>query len=399
MTLFNGTYPSRSRKKAPQHSFDRYYEATRPQKGESLYEWATTDYFKMNSPNEINPKLKINHNLLVPPIIEQFMDTAAVADYDCMRCSDINRTRLHGEPKIPCIVSGVDDRCALCIVTKQKKSICRSQLPRNYFFKDPLDGKIGQNGQGRENLSFSPSTSLSSRLLSPETSKRQSSSPEERDSKRTRYHDRSSTSFDRSLDGISKRSDRSYSADLSTAFKVENGGNGVERLTNPFSLGPKEDDRSRHQDLARASSPKFDTNGSSKSTSDCSFFSQEAIDAMGPYGSFFEKLNKDFKVKEIKIIDLERKVKEEKQKALQFELSFKEEEKKTEQLRKSEGELQTKLSIEQDIFRHIGAGIDNPETEQMKMENQRLRARIILLEDKIKNLFTTTMASTDDLEG
>lgn len=129
---FTPSRPNSHRPVAPPHSHDRNYEATRPQRGESLYEWATKDYFKMGQREWINHYTMIEDFLLVKPKVEKFMLTAKVADEDCERCAEINRTRNPGEPKIPCIVSHMEDRCALCIVTKQNKHFCQSQLPANY---------------------------------------------------------------------------------------------------------------------------------------------------------------------------------------------------------------------------------------------------------------------------
>lgn len=126
------SYAPTQRPAAPQHSLDWNYEATRPQYWESLYEWATTDYFDMNQASYPNPMTLITCELKVKPKTEKFMLTCKVADQDCLQCAQINQTRHPGQPKIPCLVSGVDSRCALCIVTKKPKSSCQSQLPASY---------------------------------------------------------------------------------------------------------------------------------------------------------------------------------------------------------------------------------------------------------------------------
>ncbi|PWN31638.1 uncharacterized protein FA14DRAFT_158452 [Meira miltonrushii] len=136
--------PASARKPAPQHTFDRDYEATRPQRGESLYQWATADYFNMNHKTWLNGYTMIDHELKVVPKTEKFMLTAKVADEECAKCKEINRTRKEGEPKIPCIVSKVDGRCALCLVTKQKTWACQSVLPASYPWPSNVPRRVSK---------------------------------------------------------------------------------------------------------------------------------------------------------------------------------------------------------------------------------------------------------------
>lgn len=147
-----------AREPAPQHELDRDYKATRPQHGETLYQWATADYFNMNHRTWLNGYTMIDHELKVVPKTEKFMLTAKVADIECIKCRDINQTRKTGEPKIPCIVSGVDGRCALCIVTKQQKWACQSQLPAGYPWptRRPINTKASVVSPCRRSSPYSP---------------------------------------------------------------------------------------------------------------------------------------------------------------------------------------------------------------------------------------------------